>query len=177
VLERPEPLGRLPLHLRSRTTMIAADSTTGHRRILTPPPRLPRVSGAPSWVSRVLATLERGHRRYFSLEFHGCPSSMGSASRRTCSSTVRRIQECCDRSRGDHDAFPRTWRGTHDKHDATREYGVGRSAKADSEPAAERNPACTDYWVRSVIAQDPSRHGDELSQADGNDVPSFATPQ
>ena len=57
-----------------------------------------------------------------------------------------------------------------DPHAATREYGVGRSSRADSQSAAECDPARADHWVRSAIAQDPGRHGQELSHADGDDA-------
>ena len=55
-----------------------------------------------------------------------------------------------------------------DPHDAARECRVGRSAGRDSQSAAERDPARADHWVRSAIAEDPGRHGQELSKADGD---------
>jgi hypothetical protein len=62
VLERLEPLGRFHLHVRRRATVKTADSASWNRRIPTPFSGLAGVGRAPSWVSRVLATLERGHR-------------------------------------------------------------------------------------------------------------------
>ena len=55
-----------------------------------------------------------------------------------------------------------------DAHDATGEYGVGRSGRAHSQSAAERDPARADHWVRSAIAQDAGRDGQELSHTDGD---------
>ena len=49
-----------------------------------------------------------------------------------------------------------------------RECGVGRSGRADSQSAAECDPARADHWVRSAIAQDARRDGQELSKADGD---------
>src|SRR5207245_6055434 len=51
---------------------------------------------------------------------------------------------------------------------ATREYGVGRSAGAESQSAAERHSARADHWVPSPIAQNAARPGEELSEADGD---------
>jgi hypothetical protein len=76
-----EPLGRFLLHVRRRATVITADSTTWNRRILTLFSGLPGVGRATSWVSRLVATLERGRRSEYVIrgEFHGFLSSTGSA--------------------------------------------------------------------------------------------------
>ena len=47
---------------------------------------------------------------------------------------------------------------------------LGDPAGRDSQSTAERDPARADHWVRSAIAQDPGRDGEELSQADGDDA-------
>jgi hypothetical protein len=76
---------RTPSHARPPSSARAAPrhrdtGRFGHldRRVLTPFSGLAGVGGAASWVSRVFAALERGHRRYFSLAFHGFLSSMRS---------------------------------------------------------------------------------------------------
>ena len=60
------------------------------------------------------------------------------------------------------------WGARADADAATGEHGVGRSGRAHSQSAAERDPARADHWVRSPIAQDSGRHGQELSQTDGD---------
>ena len=55
-----------------------------------------------------------------------------------------------------------------DADDATGEHGVGRSGRAHSQSAAERDPARADHWVRSAIAKDAGRHGQELPHPDGD---------
>ena len=60
------------------------------------------------------------------------------------------------------------WGAGADPHDATRECGIGRSGWARAQPAAECESPCADHWVRSAIAKDPGRHGQELSTTDGH---------
>jgi hypothetical protein len=62
MLARPQALDRFLLHVRRRATVTTANSASWNRRILTPFSGLAGVGRAASWVSRVLATLERGHR-------------------------------------------------------------------------------------------------------------------
>src|SRR4029453_17952471 len=105
MLERPQTLDRLLLHVRRRATVIPADSASWNRRILTPFSGLAGVGRALSSVSRVLA-------RYFSLEFHGFLSfvSGGGVTRTTMAVTYIRSIHWCRNSWTSNRVSP--WTGT-----------------------------------------------------------------
>ena len=57
-----------------------------------------------------------------------------------------------------------------DAHDGTGEYRPRRPARSDSQSAAQRHAARLDDRLSGPLAEDPGRHGPELSEAHGDDA-------